>query len=140
MNGLKQACEDALVAAWAESDQAMDVCEGDLAVVWIRVDQALAVCEDALVVWVRPREQERPYRSTLPPCSRYDQSIHWPWQVYTHIPCAWPYSTRDGANTNCRYNRSDTSHEKEPPDAERHDDICGLRRPTAHASFHSSVR
>ncbi len=32
---LKRAYEGALVAVWAESDQARDVCEGALAVVWV---------------------------------------------------------------------------------------------------------
>jgi len=70
VNGLKQACEDARVAAWGESDQATDVCEGDLAVVGVRLDQALAVCEDDPVAWVRPKEQERPCRFTRPQRSR----------------------------------------------------------------------
>ena len=59
---LKQACEGALVAVWAESDQARDVCEGALAVVWVQHDQNPVGDVVVLVAWVEPKQAEEPCR------------------------------------------------------------------------------
>ena len=60
MNVLKRPYEGALVAVWAESDQARDVCAGALAVVSAQSDQVPLLCEVVLVVLVRPKVQEPP--------------------------------------------------------------------------------
>src|SRR5436305_1301165 len=99
---LEVACEGALVAGWAESDQVRGVCEGALAVVSVPSDRIGLAFEIVLVAWVRPTGQERSCRLTPPEPSRYDLSILQPLPVYKHTQSASVYLIRDGQSRNCR--------------------------------------
>src|SRR5260370_14644896 len=100
----------------------MDECGAALAVVSAELDQSWLFFETVLV---RSKGEERPCRSGLPPCPKYDRLSLLPWPVYTQSRRVWRGSIRHAQSTTCRCSRADTCPYPTRQGDEPRGAICG---------------